>query len=256
MGWQVAPCLGARHPRGVFAARRDRARAWSFEPALCRQNSKPRCWASGDTGSRRRISRSLTVSSPRESGSRAATPRTLRTIPYDDGHTEVVRVIFDLTIITYETVLREFWYLSGSRAKKPRRAARYKSAVWTRTSAQEKYANASKMEMESTLGGDTPVVTSRFLRFDDTGGTGNETLRKSSAWHDAPEKHRKNYIAKPETPRKRNARRILGHGSTTGPNAARLLRRRTALYVQLVWLVHISRLSRPNSTNHESAPST
>lgn len=191
MGWQVAPCLGARHPRGVFAARRDRARAWSFEPALCRQNSKPRVlvpeWQQG-----------------KEAATRGAVQK--RRLDEDFGARKIRECVKDG---------------NGKHS-------------WRRHTCCDV----------------------SILRFDDTGGTGNETLRKSSAWHDAPEKHRKNYIAKPETPRKRNARRILGHGSTTGPNAARLLRRRTALYVQLVWLVHISRLSRPNFTNHESAPST
>ena len=96
-------------------------------------------------------------------GPSSAPSPTYESVCDGDGHTEVVRVSFDPTVISYDEILAEFWDQSGSRATKARAGNQYKSAVWTTTRAHAEIAEASRAKFASRLkalkGEDVSVVT-------------------------------------------------------------------------------------------------
>ncbi|WP_214103403.1 peptide-methionine (S)-S-oxide reductase MsrA [Acrocarpospora catenulata] len=70
------------------------------------------------------------------------------------GHTEVVRVVYDPTQITYEELLKLFWE-SHDPTQGMRQGndvgTQYRSAIYTHTPAQEKSAHASRDAYQSVL---------------------------------------------------------------------------------------------------------
>ena len=91
-----------------------------------------------------------------------------------DGHTEAIRVVFDPTVLPYDTLLAHFFDVSGTRAFKARPKAQYKSAVWVVDETQRAIAEASIARLSAAIGDDGTVVT-EVLDF--------------KSWADAEERH-------------------------------------------------------------------
>jgi peptide-methionine (S)-S-oxide reductase len=70
------------------------------------------------------------------------------------GHTEVVRVVYDPTKVSYETLLKTFWE-SHDPTQGMRQGndvgTQYRSAIYTTSPAQKKLAEASKAAYEGAL---------------------------------------------------------------------------------------------------------
>ncbi|GAA0289747.1 peptide-methionine (S)-S-oxide reductase MsrA [Rhodovulum strictum] len=70
------------------------------------------------------------------------------------GHTEVVRVVHDPAVVSYETLLRHFWEghdpTQGMRQGNDR-GTQYRSAIYTFTEAQENAAEASRAAYQDRL---------------------------------------------------------------------------------------------------------
>lgn len=100
-----------------------------------------------------------------------------------DGHTEAIRVVFDPTVLPYDTLLAHFFDVSGTRAFKARPKAQYKSAVWVVDETQRAIAEASIARLSAAIGDDGTVVTvvTEVLDF--------------KSWADAEERHQ-NYMRK------------------------------------------------------------
>jgi len=97
-----------------------------------------------------------------------------------DGHTEAIRVVFDPTVLPYDTLLAHFFDVSGTRAFKARPKAQYKSAVWNVDETQRAAVEASNARLAAAIGNDGTVVTEVL----DWGGGGQMT-RASSRFDDA-----------------------------------------------------------------------
>ena len=97
-----------------------------------------------------------------------------------DGHTEAIRVVFDPTVLPYDTLLAHFFDVSGTRAFKARPKAQYKSAVWNVDETQRAAVEASIARLAAAIGNDGTVVT-EVLDF--------------KSWADAEERHQ-NYMRK------------------------------------------------------------
>ena len=91
-----------------------------------------------------------------------------------DGHTEAIRVVFDPTVLPYDTLLAHFFDVSGTRAFKARPKAQYKSAVWVVDETQRAAVEASIARLSAAIGDDGAVVT-EVLDF--------------KSWADAEERH-------------------------------------------------------------------
>ena len=100
-----------------------------------------------------------------------------------DGHTEAIRVVFDPTVLPYDTLLAHFFDVSGTRAFKARPKAQYKSAVWVVDETQRAAVEASIARLSAAIGDDGTVVTvvTEVLDF--------------KSWADAEERHQ-NYMRK------------------------------------------------------------
>lgn len=97
-----------------------------------------------------------------------------------DGHTEAIRVVFDPTVLPYDTLLAHFFDVSGTRAFKARPKAQYKSAVWVVDETQRAAVEASIARLSAAIGDDGAVIT-EVLDF--------------KSWADAEERHQ-NYMRK------------------------------------------------------------
>jgi len=86
---------------------------------------------------------------------------TYKQVGYDDtGHAEVVRVVYDPKVVTYEQILSTFWHNIDpfdARGQFCDKGDQYRSAVFPMDDGQKAKAEASKKEHEEKLG--KPFVT-------------------------------------------------------------------------------------------------
>jgi peptide-methionine (S)-S-oxide reductase len=72
------------------------------------------------------------------------------------GHTEVVQVEYDPSVVSYERLLDIFWIIHDPTA---REKTQYESVIFYSLPEQGKVARASKMHLESTGQVTCPIVT-------------------------------------------------------------------------------------------------
>lgn len=78
------------------------------------------------------------------------------------GHAEVVQVVFDPDIVTYEELLSVFWGIHDPtqlNRQGPDIGTQYRSVIFFHTPAQEAAAKASRERMERSGRYSTPIVT-------------------------------------------------------------------------------------------------
>jgi peptide-methionine (S)-S-oxide reductase len=78
------------------------------------------------------------------------------------GHLEAVKVMYDDNIVSYETLLKVFWYSvdpTDDGGQFCDRGDSYKTAIFTRSKDQKKMAEVSKTALEATKILENPIVT-------------------------------------------------------------------------------------------------
>ncbi|MGD8117259.1 peptide-methionine (S)-S-oxide reductase MsrA [Vibrio sp. TRT 29B02] len=82
------------------------------------------------------------------------------------GHTEVVRVVFDTQVISFEQLLHAFWEKHNptqGRRQGNDLGTQYRSAIYVYSDEQYQTASASKQAYQALLGDDVQSITTEIL---------------------------------------------------------------------------------------------